>query len=374
MKKNLVVAGGVLLLVILGWYAYTTLGTKPVADSTHVFICEGGDRMQATFYNGKNSSVDLIINDVEQISLTQATSASGARYVNKDESFIFWNKGDSAFVSVVANGTTTSDTCVTKESLQNYKTISYDIDGRKVMLGTEGTTYFGNELRTDLNNDGKEDVVFLITHQPGGSGTFFYVVAALATKDGYIGSDGYLLGDRIAPQTTNLSQNPQQKNVVVVNFADRNPGEPMTTSPSLGKSAYLKLDVESMQWGIVVPDFEGEADPARMKLDMQTWKWIRTSYNNDTTVTPKKADVFTATFTKDGKVSFTTDCNRMGGTYTVTGKKITFGPLMSTKMYCEGSQENDFAKMLAEVSSFLFTSKGELILELKLDSGQMIFR
>jgi len=121
------------------------------------------------------------------------------------------------------------------------------------------TRYFGNELYTDLNNDGKDDVVFILTQETGGSGTFYYAVAALNTPEGYIGSDGYFLGDRIAPQTTELSQNPRHKNVVVINYADRLPEEPMTTQPSLGKNAYLKLNEESMQWGIVLPDFEGES-------------------------------------------------------------------------------------------------------------------
>ncbi len=140
----------------------------------------------------------------------------------------------------------------------DYKDISYMIEGSIIPLN-EKFRYFGNELMTDLDNDGCEDVVFLTTHQPGGSGTFYYVVAALNTGNGYIGSDGYFLGDRIAPQTIELSQNPKHKNVVVVNYADRSPGEPMTTQPSVGKSAYIKLDIESMRWGIVVSNFEGES-------------------------------------------------------------------------------------------------------------------
>lgn len=121
------------------------------------------------------------------------------------------------------------------------------------------TKYFGNELSTDLNNDGRTDVVFLVTQETGGSGVFYYAVAALNTETGYKGSDGYLLGDRIAPQTTEVSQNPRHKNVVVVNYADRPSGQPMTTQASVGKSAYIKLDVATMQWGIVEPDFEGES-------------------------------------------------------------------------------------------------------------------
>lgn len=121
------------------------------------------------------------------------------------------------------------------------------------------TQYFGNELVTDLDGDGDDDVAFILTQQSGGSGTFFYAVAALQTDYGYVGSDGYLLGDRIAPQSTNLSSNPLHKNVVVFNYTDRKLDEAMTVPPSVGKSVYLKIAPEDFRWGIVEPDFEGES-------------------------------------------------------------------------------------------------------------------
>lgn len=154
----------------------------------------------------------------------------------------------------------------------DYKDAEYVIEGQRVKLedgmaeieaapGSASkitTRYFGNELATDLNNDGREDVVFLLTQETGGSGIFYYAVAALNTPDGYVGSDGYFLGDRVAPQTTEVSQNPIHKNVIVVNYADRAPSEPMTAQPSIGKSVFLKLD-QTVRWGIVEPDFEGES-------------------------------------------------------------------------------------------------------------------
>ncbi len=155
----------------------------------------------------------------------------------------------------------------------DHKNAEYFIEGQRVRLkngvaetaaapgsaSTVTTRYFGNELRTDLDGDRREDVAFILTQEQGGSGTFFYAVAALNTSRGYVGSDGYLLGDRVAPQSTNVSQNPRHKYVVVFNYADRAVGGPMTTQPSVGKSAYLKLDPASMQWGIVEPNFEGES-------------------------------------------------------------------------------------------------------------------
>lgn len=121
------------------------------------------------------------------------------------------------------------------------------------------TQYFGEDLQIDLDLDGRMDTAFILTQETSGSGTFFYAVAALNTERGYIGSDGYLLGDRIAPQPTTVSPNPTHKGVVVFNYADRKPSDPMTVRPSEGKSVYLKLDIPSMRWGIVMPDFEGES-------------------------------------------------------------------------------------------------------------------
>ena len=151
-----------------------------------------------------------------------------------------------------------------------YKNISYTILGKSVTLEngvaeTEATSdsatktitrYFGNELKADLDGDGLEDVAFIITQNNGGSGIFFYAVAARNTGSGYAGSDAYLLGDRIAPQSTTLSQNPKHKHVIVFNYADRAKDEPMTALPSLNKSVYLKINPITMHWETISSDFE----------------------------------------------------------------------------------------------------------------------
>jgi len=103
------------------------------------------------------------------------------------------------------------------------------------------TQYFGNEATGDLNGDGIPDVGFILTQTTGGSGTFYYAVAALKTANGYQGTNGVLLGDRVAPQTTEITDG-----VLIANYADRNPDEPMTTQPSLGVSKYLLLENGSL--------------------------------------------------------------------------------------------------------------------------------
>lgn len=271
---------------------------------------------------------------------------------------------------------------------EDFKDAEYVIAGERFLLQdgmhekevTPGsaskviTKYFGNEVRTDLDGDGREDVAFILTQEMAGTGMFYYVVGALNTRRGYVGSEALFLGDRIAPQTTEVSRNPQHKNVIVVNYADRAPGEPYTTAPSVGKSLYLKLDPQSMQFGEVVADFEGEADPKKMSLTMKTWEWVSALYGDGREIRPKAPGIFTVSFGMDGKFTATTDCNSVGGSYKATGDTVTFSDIYMTKKFCQGSQELDFTRLLENTFGYHFTSKGELIVDLKFDSGTVTFR
>ena len=98
------------------------------------------------------------------------------------------------------------------------------------------TKYFGNETIGDFNGDGAPDIAFLLTQDPGGTGTFFYVAAALKTANGYQGTNAILLGDRIAPQTTEF-----KNGMIIVNYAERALSDPMTAQPSVGVSKYFKI-------------------------------------------------------------------------------------------------------------------------------------
>jgi len=265
---------------------------------------------------------------------------------------------------------------------------AYVIDGMLVQL-TDGssvveaalgsaelitTTYFGNEVSVDVNNDGRSDTVSLLTQTTGGSGTFFYVVAAINTEQGWVGSNGFLLGDRIEPQTTELSQNPEHQNVLVINYLTQDENQTLTDQPSVGTSVWLKLDPDTMMWGEVAQDFAGAADPDTMTLGMKPWTWVRTTYNDGAQLVPNQAGDFAITFASDNTVSIATDCNVMNGNYEVDADQITFGPLLATEMFCEDSAEQDFANMLGQVQSYFFTIKGELVFELKFDSGSSVFR
>lgn len=228
---------------------------------------------------------------------------------------------------------------------------------------------FGEPVMGDLDGDGDEDSAMLLLNESGGSGSFFYAVLAINESGKYKATNTMLLGDRISPQTVEISGGR-----AVYNFAERRAGEPFTTPPSVGKSVWVHYDKARNEIGEWVKDFEGEVDPGRMNLGMKKWIWLRTEMSDGKVTTPKRPEAFSLTFGKDGKVSITTDCNSMGGDYKTNGPEIIFGNLFSTLMFCEGSQEQEFSKDLGEVQLYMFTSKGELVLMLKYDSGSMIFR
>ena len=82
------------VLAIAALLAAPALAETPVATAT--FKCQGGKSIEATFYA---NSVNLKLSDGRSLTVPEAMSASGARYANKDETFVFWNKGDTAFVT-----------------------------------------------------------------------------------------------------------------------------------------------------------------------------------------------------------------------------------------------------------------------------------
>lgn len=231
------------------------------------------------------------------------------------------------------------------------------------------TEVWGTPEFADLNGDGQEDAALVLTHSSGGSGTFYYVVAAIWREDGYQGTSAVFLGDRIEVQNIAINNNR-----IRVEFLGRKNRDAFTTPPSVPSAQLAIYDASDNQLIQVARDFEGEVDPARMTLPMKVWFWEKTGYNDDSVHTPADPDVFSLAFQTDGTLLVTTDCNNMRASYRVTDNQMNIEQMISTRMYCEDAQEELFAKMLQSVSSYFFTSRGKLVLELKYDSGSMIFQ
>lgn len=96
---------------------------------------------------------------------------------------------------------------------------------------------FGEPAYGDLDKDGAQDAGVLLALDLGGSGTFYYVAAAMFKNNIYLGTNAILLGDRIAPQNAEIKDGK-----LLANYADRGPKDPMTVIPYIGvtKRAYIE--------------------------------------------------------------------------------------------------------------------------------------
>ena len=129
-----------------------------------------------------------------------------------------------------------------------------------------------------------------------------------------------------------------------------------------------------MQFGVVDQDFEGEVDPSRMSLTMKEWMWSSALYNDGRSIEPDQPNAFILTFTEDGRFSATTDCNYISGSYIADGYSISFERIAMDERFCPESQETEFLVLLENAQLYHFTARGELILDLKFDSGTATFR
>ncbi len=117
------------------------------------------------------------------------------------------------------------------------------IDGRSETESVPGsatkviTSVFGKPVYGNIDGEGDVDAALILTYDSGGSGTFYYVAAALDVNGFYLGTRAILLGDRVAPKNISV-----RNGVIVANYADRRLDEPMAVSPSVGRSKYLTLE------------------------------------------------------------------------------------------------------------------------------------
>ncbi len=112
-KTSWIVALMVIIVAIgLGiayWRGEQSRSIKPVA--TVSYVCNEGRAIVAAYYQGEanpsidpdmpptpGGSVSLALSDGRAMTLLQTISASGIRYANADESFVFWSKGNGALV------------------------------------------------------------------------------------------------------------------------------------------------------------------------------------------------------------------------------------------------------------------------------------
>ncbi len=187
-----------LALTVVGYLAYKNYSPTPseVPVSITTFSCEQGKTIGAVFYKSK---VDLALSDGRKMTLQQATSASGARYANTGESFVFWNKGNTAFITEgkVEPQAQTYINCVTPgnatdaPSMQSYsypplgfslkyplgyvldESYSYDQLGPEAIPGVKVSVPQKIADETNLSKDSGVSIEYLSGATTTCSGSFF---------------------------------------------------------------------------------------------------------------------------------------------------------------------------------------------------------
>ena len=219
------------------------------------------------------------------------------------------------------------------------------------------TKYTGINAKGDLNNDSLVDMAVILTQETGGSGTFYYVAVISSKNKRYYGSNAIFLGDRIKVNRVEV-----KNGEVVVNYWDRKKSESMVEEPTVATSKTFAFVNDELK-----------AKNSTTVLVGEKWIWEKTIMNNGDVTTPKNVEAFSLIFKEDGKISITTDCNSYKGSYEIVNNKLLLGPLLSTRMHCEDSQEDIFINFINAVDSLLISDGQKLILMLKFDSGSLIF-
>ena len=114
--------------------------------------------------------------------------------------------------------------------------------------------------------------------------------------------------------------------------------------------------------------------PDTAALVGKTWYWERyddmAGVNN--IVVPDQAQ-YTLVLNPDGTVNIKADCNQVRGTYQLNGSSLTIQQGPSTMAFCgEQSLDQKYLQQLNDVVTYVL-NEGKLVLNLKMDAGNMIF-
>ena len=98
------------------------------------------------------------------------------------------------------------------------------------------TRVLGEPAYGDLDGNGSDDAAVFLIQETGGSGTFFFVAAAIHVNGRWKGTHAVFIGDRVAPEEIRI-----RDGVVVVKFRDRRADQPMAQRPTIHKSVEFEV-------------------------------------------------------------------------------------------------------------------------------------
>jgi len=116
------------VVIVLAWIFFQKKSPLPVNLEKQLisqvdYLCDEGKTINVKYYKGPEApqpqpgemptptgSVELILGDGRHLTLAQTISGSGIRYATSNETFIFWSKGNGAFIA--ENDVQTYSECV----------------------------------------------------------------------------------------------------------------------------------------------------------------------------------------------------------------------------------------------------------------------
>lgn len=125
MQKNILITAGfvVLCVLVVGFILFVEKNSDSRVQSgvpgrtliaTSSYTCDEGKNMTVSYYESSNKqgntskegemplptgSVKVELSDGRKLDLHQTVSGSGIRYADADETFVFWSKGSTAFLT-----------------------------------------------------------------------------------------------------------------------------------------------------------------------------------------------------------------------------------------------------------------------------------
>lgn len=122
-------------------------------------------------------------------------------------------------------------------SIENEKVVLHNGQVRETIPGSAAvilTRVIHKPVYVDLDGDNIKEAVTILMQQTGGTGTFYYLVVA---DDGDKIIESYFLGDRIKIVSVKVVNN-----IIIVEYFEREMGQPMASKPTVQASKKFKLD------------------------------------------------------------------------------------------------------------------------------------
>ena len=209
---------------------------------------------------------------------------------------------------------------------------------------------FGN-----LNGDGVADAAVVLIADPGGSGTFRHLAAVVNEGGQPRHVTSALLGDRVKIESLAI-----EAGLIVVGMIAHGPDDPLCC-PTQKMSRAFRLAGDTLKMATPIVDVQ--------------WHWERFEDTRSRSWDIIVADPhnYTLRLLPGGTFQVKADCNAGNGAYTAAGSSITLtlGPV--TRAACPPeSLSKSYLSLLGDVVTYVL-HEGKLFLNLKIDSGNMVF-